>query len=317
MLAADIRDLVLNPDGLALDTREGQAAFRALLDRLRGYFLTQEGRPRGKNFTGTIFKKQDCASDEAWRRHREVASELAPAVAEAIARFRRDLNVVQSRGVWRIFAVVLNQYQRTLQVRGLLDFSGVLEKAVKLLRELDEFAESRFRLEARHRHVLVDEFQDTSRAQWELVAQLVRNWAEGFGAGDDALPPSIFVVADRKQSIYGFRDADAAIVDEAAAFIEGLRAHSEPRRTITVSFRAAPALLSFINDVFGAIVGLEQSVGGRKDGFRYDARDRFPITESAGDAGRADAIRLKPDTGGLRLTPEPARDSAAGDAHSG
>ena len=99
----------------------------------------------------------------------------------------------------------------------------MLERAVKLLKELDEFAESRLRLEARYRHVLVDEFQDTSRAQWELVRQLVKSWGEGFGAASDALPPSIFIVGDRKQSIYGFRDADVAVVDEAADFIGALR----------------------------------------------------------------------------------------------
>ena len=53
-----------------------------------------------------------------------------------------------------------------------------------------------------------------------LVRQLVRSWGEGFGAADDAIPPSIFIVGDRKQSIYGFRDADVALVEDAAAFIE-------------------------------------------------------------------------------------------------
>jgi len=91
----------------------------------------------------------------------------------------------------------------------------VLERAIELLKDMDEFAESRLRLEARHRHVLVDEFQDTSRAQWELVRQLVKSWGEGFGAAADAIPPSIFIVGDRKQSIYGFRDADVAMVDHA------------------------------------------------------------------------------------------------------
>src|SRR5207247_3920132 len=127
------------------------------------------------------------------------------------------------------------------------------ERAVKLLKDLDEFSESRLRLEARHRHVLVDEFQDTSRAQWELVRHLVTSWGEGFGAADDAIPPSIFIVGDRKQSIYGFRDADVALVDEAGQFIEGLRPDSRPRQAISVSFRSAPEILAFVNDLFGEI----------------------------------------------------------------
>ncbi len=199
----------------------------------------------------------------------------------AIRAFRRDLNVILSRGVWRVFAVALRQYQRTLESRGLMDFSGVLERAVELLKNMDEFAQSRFRLEARYRHVLVDEFQDTSRAQWALVAQLVRSWGEGAGVGEDGLQPSIFIVGDRKQSIYGFRDADVSVLDEAAGFIAGLRPGGEPRRAISVSFRGAPALLAFVNDVFDRI----DKAPERPDAFRYGETDRFPV----------DDVPLKPD----------------------
>ena len=260
----------------ALDARAAQAEFRALVDRLRAYFLKQDGDPRGQHFTGTGFNALDCRSEDAWKRHRQSAAALAPAMAEAIRAFRRDLNVVMSRGVWRIFAVTLREYQRTLDAHALLDFSGVLERAVSLLKEMGEFAQSRYRLEARYRHVLVDEFQDTSRAQWELVSLLVRSWSEGFGAAADALPPSIFVVGDRKQSIYGFRDADAGIIDDAAAFIDTLRSDSQPRQAISVSFRAVPGILAFVNDVFGAIA---PQPNPRRDAFRYDAHDRFPVGE--------------------------------------
>ena len=163
------------------------------------------------------------------------------------------MNVVLSRGVWRIFAVALTTYRHTLDAHALLDFSGVLERAVELLKQMDEFARSRYRLEARYHHVLVDEFQDTSRAQWELVAQLVRSWGEGLGASAGSLPPSIFVVGDRKQSIYGFRDAEVAVLDDAAAFIELLRPDGQPRQAISVSFRAIPALQAFVNDVFDEV----------------------------------------------------------------
>ena len=260
--------------------REEEAAFRALLDRLRAYFLTQEGKPRGQQFTGTGFSGAQCDTEDAWRRHRASAAPIAPAVADAIRGFRRDLNAVLARGVWRIFAVALHLYQRTLDAHAVLDFSGVLERAVALLKQMDEFAESRLRLEARYRHVLVDEFQDTSRTQWELVRQLVSSWGEGFGAAHDSLAPSIFIVGDRKQSIYGFRDADVSLVDEAAVFIAALQPGRQTRHAITVSFRSAPGILAFVNDVFGAIVAAED-VPPRRDGFRYDDRDRFPIDSQA------------------------------------
>jgi ATP-dependent helicase/nuclease subunit A len=274
MLAADVRELGHGVD--RLDTRDRQAAFRVLVDRLRAYFLTGEGRPRDRTFRGVDFKALHCASDASWKRHRQAASDIAPAVAETLRAFRRDLNVIQARGVWRIFAIALQHYQRTLDARALLDFPGVLERAVKLLRDMDEFAQSRYRLEARYRHVLVDEFQDTSRTQWELVAQLVRNWGEGFGASEDAIAPSIFIVGDRKQSIYGFRDADVGVLDEATAFVRALRPEGDPRRAIAVSFRSAPTLLSFVNDLFDAIAGHGAQ---RRDAFLFRDTDRFPVED--------------------------------------
>ena len=297
MLAADIKRLAA-PKGRATDTDVGAQAFRPafspaefrnFVDRLRGYFMTQEGKPRGEKFMGTTFKGDDCDGEDAWRRHRASAGQIAGPIADAIKAFRRDLNVIMSRGVWRIFAVALHQYQRTLDAHALLDFSGVLDRAVGLLRDLDEFAESRMRLEARYQHVLVDEFQDTSRAQWELVRQLVRSWGEGFGAADAALAPSIFIVGDRKQSIYGFRDADVAVVDEAGEFVELLRPDSRPRQAISVSFRSDPAILSFVNEVFDEIA--REPATERRDGFRYADHDRFPVDPVAPDRNAA----LQPD----------------------
>ncbi len=286
MLAADVRQLCAeSATGSTIGIRIPQSTFRNFADRLRAYFLTQDGRPRSEKFAGTGFNADDCDSADAWKRHRAAAAQIAPAVHEAIRAFRRDLNAVMSRGVWRIFAIAMQQYRHTLESHALLDFSGVLERAVQLLKEMDEFAESRLRLEARHRHVLVDEFQDTSRAQWELVRQLVKSWGEGFGAAADAIPPSIFIVGDRKQSIYGFRDADVAMVDEAAAFVEALRPDGSPRRAITVSFRSAPAILAFVNDVFAAIVEDDATgAAARRDAFRYADSDRFPVGPTPGSA---------------------------------
>jgi ATP-dependent helicase/nuclease subunit A len=274
---------------LHFENRADQAALRVLIDRLRAYFLTQQGEPRKASFAGTGFSADDCASAASWKRHRDRAAELAPVLAEAVRAFRRDLNVVMSRGVWRIFAVALTVYRQTLEAHALLDFSGVLEHAIDLLKQMDEFARSRYRLEARYHHVLVDEFQDTSRAQWELVEQLVRSWGEGLGASADALAPSIFVVGDRKQSIYGFRDADVAVLEDAAGFIEALRPDGRPRQAISVSFRAVPALLEFVNDVFDEV----DKAPDRRDAFRYDEQDRFPIVDTVRLTASAKATAVK------------------------
>jgi ATP-dependent helicase/nuclease subunit A len=256
------------------------AAIRGALDRVREHFLTQDGQPRAG---GSIkpFSAAHCRSADAWRRHRDTVKAVAPAVKDALLAFNRDLNAVLARGVRHMFAIALAEYRRALERHSALDFSEVLARALDLLRRMDEFAQSRFRLDRRYQHVLVDEFQDTSRAQWELISLVIKSWGEGEGlAYEGPLPPSIFIVGDRKQSIYRFRDADVGVVDEAAAFIEGLRPGGRPRRSIARSFRAAPELQAFVNDVFAAI---EKGPPG-PDAFRYDEQDRFPSSEGHTDA---------------------------------
>ena len=198
--------------------------------------------------------------------------ELAPGIADVVFTFNRDLNVVLARGVKRMFAVALAQYRQVLDTRSVLDFADVLDRALELLRRMDEFSQSRFRLEARYHHVLVDEFQDTSRAQWELVALLIQSWGEGTGVTAN---PSIFIVGDRKQSIYRFRDAESAVLQEAARHIQALRPAGNPRRSITKSFRALPTLLAFVNELFAEMAD-QESGGGR---FTYTEDDRFPTAD--------------------------------------
>ena len=247
----------------------GDADVRGLMDRVAAHFLTAEGKRR-KTDQIRAYRVADYPGAEAGKRHRAAALQLSPVVEDIVRAFARDLNVVLARGVRQMFAIAQAEYRKALNERSVLDFSDVLEHAVDLLKRMDEFSQSRYRLEGRYHHVLVDEFQDTSRKQWELVSLLVRAWGEGAGL---AANPSIFIVGDRKQSIYRFRDAEVAVLEEAGEFIARLRPGGSPRRSITRSFRAVPELLSFVNDVFA-----EVGRGARRaDDFKYDDSDRFPV----------------------------------------
>jgi ATP-dependent helicase/nuclease subunit A len=250
----------------------GNATVRGLLNRVAAHMLKADGKPRTSDRIHP-YKNDDYPGAHAGKRHRLEANRLGPPVEAILKRFSRDLNVVLARGIRRMFEIALAQYKKALNDRSLLDFSDVLQHAVDLLGRMDEFSQSRYRLEGRYHHVLVDEFQDTSRKQWELVSLLVKSWGEGLGL---ATQPSIFIVGDRKQSIYRFRDADVAVLREAGVFIDALRPGSTARRSIARSFRAVPELLAFVNDLF-AEVGKDAR---RPDDFKYDADDWFPVDDT-------------------------------------
>ncbi len=273
LLAADLTRL--SGDTTASD----DAAFREvrrLVDGLRAYFFTRENAPRKKS----AYAKDAFISDDARRRHQALIERLAPSLAEDVNAFRRDLNAVLTRGVWRLFHIALTQYRATLEAHAVVDFPDALHRTLELLGEMDEFTQSRFQLESRFHHLLVDEFQDTSDAQWRLVWQLVQSWREGLGIAQDLpLQPTIFVVGDRKQSIYGFRDADVGVLRRASSRIAELRPDGLPvRRAIRHSFRAVPALLAFTNALCDEI----DKAPERADAFAYEESDRFPVDPGNG-----------------------------------
>ncbi|HYB93659.1 MAG TPA: UvrD-helicase domain-containing protein [Vicinamibacterales bacterium] len=264
LVASEVRELMTQP---ALPP----ARLRALLDRLSDLVLTQKGEPRKR----PAHVKADFRSPADYERHKVIVAGLGPHVQAAIAAFRRDLNLVLARGVRRVFAIAQDEYRRTLDKHGVLDFPDLLERTLRLLSQMEEFSRSRYRFESRYEHVLVDEFQDTSRAQWRLVRELVRAWGAGEGLPHGPIPPSIFIVGDRKQSIYAFRDAEVAVLDSAAAFIDALRPEAPARAAITRSFRSVRELQMFVNDVCMAI----DKAPERPDAFRYTDADAFPLLD--------------------------------------
>ena len=268
-----VRQLRVLRNAEALDPAMVQAAFA----RAREHFLTQDGKARSRS----PYSKADFTIAAHYQTHKDLVLGFASTFLEAQQRYRRDLNVLVSRGVLRMYGIAESEYRRTLEAHAVLDFSDVLLRTLELLRRMEEFSQSRYRLESRYHHVLVDEFQDTSRAQWELVSLLVQAWGAGAGlAHSGPLQPSIFIVGDRKQSIYSFRDADVSVLQEAARHLELLRPGGDVRRSISRSFRSVPSLLAFVNDLCTEIEKV-----ARPDGFQYDERDRFPLESTPKPSG--------------------------------
>ena len=283
---------------------EAPARVQQLRRRLERYFLTKSGEPR-KKIAGEFGPSQFTSAD-ARRRHEQSVQALAPGIREEFDRLDADINVLLARGLLRLLTIAADRYERLLEEHALLDFAGMLARAVALLTRQEEFARSRLKLQARYHHVLVDEFQDTSRLQWRLVELLIDAWGEGEGISD--APTSIFVVGDRKQSIYRFRHAEVTLLDEAARKIGALRGERPVRQAITASFRAVPELLAFVNaaahEIQSSQVLDERFVYGEADRFDVPAvspgalRDGEPVlgvvsTASMPDAAAAVAVEIE------------------------
>ena len=268
LFAEDVRRALVSAES---GRRNAESTIRLLIDGIDDYFFTKNGTPRKK---WTAYKADDGLDSRSLKAHRAAATALAEPLGDDLRAFRRDLNAVLTRGVWKLFRIALDEYRQVLDEHAVVDFPEALERALALLAQRGEFTRSRYLLESRYHHLLVDEFQDTSQAQWQLVWHLVQSWREGVGMDQDQpLLPTIFVVGDRKQSIYGFRDADARVLARAAVQIRQLRGDRDVSRAIRQSFRAVPPLLSFTNDLCTA---LDKRLD-RDDAFTYDERDEFPV----------------------------------------
>ncbi|MBK9242002.1 MAG: UvrD-helicase domain-containing protein [Acidobacteria bacterium] len=244
--------------------------------RLERYFLTKKLEAR-KKLPGNA---RDHSNAAARKRHEAAFLAMAPGIEASIDALERDVDGLLARGLLTVLTIAVHQYQRLLDEHAVLDFSGMLDRAVALLERQEEFARSRLKLQARYHHLLVDEFQDTSRQQWRLVDLLIAAWGEGEGVADGQ--NSIFIVGDRKQSIYRFRHAEVALLDEAARRISALRPGRQVKQAITKNFRAVAELLAFVNVLASGLEGdpdLEER-------FAYEERDHFPVDAIAQGARR-------------------------------
>ena len=154
------------------------------------------------------------------------------------------------------FAIAfLRRYEALKSARALLDFDDLISKTQHLLTDRAVCDWVMYRLDGGIDHILVDESQDTSPRQWDVIKQLTREFGQ---EGEDGRERTIFVVGDKKQSIFSFQGADPRKFDEMGAHFEQELARLGRRlqhMSLAHSFRSAPAILHLVDGVFEAQPG--------------------------------------------------------------
>ncbi len=176
-------------------------------------------------------------------------SELANRMADADSSFRAARAAELAAATLRLAEATREIYSQQKRTRGLIDYNDLIISARNLVTRADAAAWVLYKLDGGIEHILIDEAQDTSPVQWEIIKALT---SEFFSASSPE-PRTVFAVGDEKQSIFSFQGAAphefaehrlhfaAAAADQGAQF---------SAFELAVSRRSAPEILAFVDAVF-------------------------------------------------------------------
>ncbi|MCX8954242.1 double-strand break repair helicase AddA, partial [Ruegeria sp. NA] len=213
---------------------------------------------------------------------------------EAARERRLALVAAQKTAVLHRFAAAfLPEYERRKQLRGWLDFDDLILRARQVLNDPAVAEWVLYRLDGGIDHILVDEAQDTSPDQWDVVEKLAQEFTSGEGARS-GVERTIFVVGDKKQSIYSFQGADPQAFDRMQEEFDRKLAESGSKlwdSTLEYSFRSSSAILSLVDTLFEnrADAGFQKESQHRA--FKSDLPGRvdlWPVVEKVEDAEEGD-----------------------------
>lgn len=160
---------------------------------------------------------------------------------------------------WKIFKVLPTllviaeaQLRILFAEHGKIDFTGVGQSALLALRDNEQPTDLALQLDYRIQHILVDEFQDVSVSQYELLERLIEGWSDNDGR-------TLFLVGDPMQSIYRFREAEVGkFLSTFTHKILG-QVRLQPL-TLAVNFRSQQGLVDWINDAFEKILPQHEDI---------------------------------------------------------
>ncbi len=240
----------------------GSQSPHQVLAELESIFLT------GKDAKSPFSAKVTAIPTKATR---EANPEICGAMADVMQRIEeiRPLRLglyafERTKALYDFATRFVPAYEARKLAMGALDFDDLIRKTKTLLTNRDLTAWVLFRLDGGIDHILVDEAQDTSPTQWAVIRQLTQEFAAGEGARADR-ERTVFVVGDKKQSIYSFQGADPDTFDDMRAYFEGAQQAIDQKLQVTSldhSFRSAQAILFVVDACFTGdrAAGMDQNL---------------------------------------------------------
>ncbi len=209
-------------------------------------FLNPQGLPRGNDRTQMISKAlQSKAPDMLPTLLRE-----ATRVAGLLRTLKSAEALERSHALMIAVDEVLRHYAELKRASALVDFDDLIERTRTLLSRSDA-QWVLYKLDSGIDHILVDEAQDTSAAQWSIIEALTQEFTAGEGRA--GVRRTFFAVGDEKQSIFSFQGADPRLFSsQRIAFGKrALDGHAPiPHIPLHYSFRSAPGILDAVDHVF-------------------------------------------------------------------
>ena len=235
------------------------------------------------------------------RRKKQATRDLEKALGAELDTYLRDLDTLETaletitaiqtdQRIWSLNRhglllghALLAAYQDAKMQQGVIDFADAEWLACRLLASEEHAPALALKLDARYRHLLLDEFQDTNPLQWQALSTWL---AEARGADSDM---TVFMVGDPKQAIYRFRRGEARVFTAAADF---LHTHFDaPLFSTTMTRRLAPAVVAAINPVFAEVDGFDAHTPAPANASRPGALRCLPVSVEAVAAPPADGLR--------------------------
>ncbi|TIQ92705.1 MAG: double-strand break repair helicase AddA, partial [Mesorhizobium sp.] len=179
----------------------------------------------------------------------QVAADAILEISDRLALFRM---LEGTRAALTIADWLIARYEHLKRARGFLDFNDLITRTVNLLARPDAGPWVQYKLDQGIDHILLDEAQDTSPDQWEVVKRLAEEFFAGLGARD-MVHRTVFAVGDEKQSIYSFQGAAPdSFADSRLLFAGKVRDANAAFADLklTWSFRSTDDVLAAVDRVF-------------------------------------------------------------------